>query len=345
MEEIAYQQFKNTITKSKIYLEDACERTKIKCGEITEDNIEDKFNIYFKKLQEKIRKYIDYPDGIIIDYHIEDKFSKLFLTFVINNKNTFIYKFNEDGRKGKKIENDIEYDYKDLYHSYSNIYEYNQNIKYMGKVIKVEKINITKIKKISQFLKYENLDLIQYESLEKYFDNHKFPNQLSNDIITNFVHSLIPKNLEILLRSGGKFINPHYNTWDSERGIYTTLKTNECETDSWGLHIDLIFSKQLANDLGYIFNFNFQYGILNKKSIIKGEKFEKNGKNYSAIEYATLKLCKKKDRPHEVVFFADHIKLKDYLEAIIFTDEEQYQKFKNMKGIKFKNKMKLIKEF
>jgi len=341
MEEIAYQQYKNKITESKIYLENACKRTEIKCGKITEDNIEDKFNIYFKKLQKRSRKYIDYPDGIVISL----LFSKNFFTFVINDKNTFIYNFNEDGRKGKKIENDIEYDYEDLYHSYGNIYRYNQNIKYMGKVIKVEKINITKIKKISQFLKYENLDLIQYESLEKYFDNHKFPNQLSNDIITNFVHSLIPKNLEILLRSGGKFINPHYNTYNSERGIYTTLKTNECETGKWGLHIDLIFSKQLANDLGYIFNFHFQYGILDKKSIIKGEKFEKNGKTYSAIEYATLKLCKKKDRPHEVVFFADHIKLKDYLEAIVFTDEKQYQKFKNMKGIKFKNKMKLIKEF
>ena len=79
---------------------------------------------------------------------------------------------------------------------------------------------------------------------------------------------------------------------------------------------------------------------------MKGQTFFIKEKEYSAVEKGTIVLCKKKEdyRAHEVIFYTDHIKLKDYLEAIIFGDEEQYKTFKNMKGIKFKNKMKLIKE-
>jgi hypothetical protein len=274
MEEVAYNQIKKTLIKNKKTFQSWCEYNEIKCSNINENNAEDKFNIYFKKLQKKLRKNNNYPDGIVIDVH--------FYTHLI--------------------------------------------------LIKIEKINITKIKKISQILEYENLNLVQYENLEKYFIDHKFPNQLTNNIITNFIHGLSPMKLEILLKSGGKFFNPHYNSFDSERGIYTTLKTNECRvSEFYGTSPYLLFSKQLVNDLGYIFNFNFQYGILDKESIIKGQVFEKDGKKYSAIEYSTIKLCKKRVRNHEVVFFAEHI-------------EKQYQKFKSMKGIKFKNKMKLIKQ-
>ena len=75
------------------------------------------------------------------------------------------------------------------------------------------------------------------------------------------------------------------------------------------------------------------------------EYFIIKGKTYSAVEKGTFNLCKQKldERQHEVVFYTDHIKLKDYLEAIVFSDEEQYNLFKNMKGIKFKNKMILKK--
>ena len=339
MEEVAYNQIKKTVIKNKKNFQSWCEYNEIKCSNINENNAEDKFNIYFKKLQKKLRKNNNYPDGIVIDLPFYTH-----LILVINDKNTFIYN-NLASKKPKILENDIKYDYNQLVMSYEDLYRYNENIKHMKKVIKIEKINITKIKKISQILEYENLNLVQYENLEKYFIDHKFPNQLTNNIITNFIHGLSPKNLEILLKSGGKFFNPHYNSFDSERGIYTTLKTNECRVpEFYETRPYLLFSKQLANDLGYIFNFNYQYGILDKESIIKGQVFEKDGKKYSAIEYSTIKLCKKRVRNHEVVFFAEHIKLRDYLEAIVFTDKEQYQKFKSMKGIKFKNKMKLIKQ-
>ena len=186
----------------------------------------------------------------------------------------------------------------------------------------------------------------QYSALEKYFNNHQFPNQFTNNIVEGFVHNLSYMKLEILLKSGnGKFFNPvSQNAYDSERGIYTTLQTSKCHVSRFiGINPALIFSKQLANDFGYIFNFMFQYGRLTKNSYIKGQTFKIKGKEYSAVEKGTLEVCKKEEngRSHEVIFYTDHIKLKDYLEAIIFTDEEMYKLFKNMKGIKFKNKFKL----
>ena len=86
----------------------------------------------------------------------------------------------------------------------------------------------------------------------------------------------------------------------------------------------------------------FGVGYLGYTGARSYDKFKIKGKDYSAVEKGTLLLCKKENRPHEVVFFTDHIKIKDYLEAIVFTDKEQYDLFKNMKGIRFKNKMILM---
>ena len=327
-----------------------CEELNIKCENIDEKNkdkyikkIVKKEQIIFKKEIDNLigEKKIDY--GIIIKYidysnfYLNFKDDKLYL---ILDKKVYIL--------------DIDLDYKEdflfrIEISIGHITEFNNFHKKLNKLVKnkTKLIDLKKINSISKLITYDNLMVGQYKVLENYFNNNKFKKQFSNNLIKGFVHNLAPMKLELILKTGGKFINPiSGNTYDSERGIYTTLNTLRCKVNRFHGHNPfLLFSKDLANDFGYIVNFGFHYGKISKDSLIKGENFSLNGKNYSAVEKSTIKICnkKKKSRSHEIIFFTDHIKLKDYLIGIFFSDENTYNLFKNMKGVSFKNKMFLLK--
>lgn len=309
---------------------------------ITEKNIKKRVNFIVKYeqkiLKEEIKEIIEIKLGFVSKLYINKKISYYnftpSLTQIIDSK--YIYSF----------ENDIEYtEYKKFIRIFLEIYEYNDFYKKLNRFNenKTKIIDFNKINKVSQIFEYQKIMKNQYKVLEKYFENTKFPNQLTDGTIHGFVHNLNEMSLELLLKGNNKFINPvSGNSFDSERGIYTTLKTSKCDVIRFRIHenfIALVFSKELVNDFGYIFNFDFRYGSVNNESYIKNKK-------YSAIERATKKLCREKyaTRSHEVIFYTDHIKMKDYLEAIIFTDEKTFKLFKNMKGVKFKNKMRLIKE-
>lgn len=335
MEEKSLIQYKEILLNSSIKsLKNKCKELNLFFCDITEKNINNKVDYIIKYEQKNLKKILKLKYGFIFFYE-----NNIFLnitdskTYLIT-KNILIF------------ENDIEYNFLDLIKSYENILEFNDFYKITNKVLKEKtKLISLKFNKVSQILEYKNLMKNQYKFLENYFDNNKFPNQFQNKIVDYFVHNLSPMRLEMLLKSGNhKFINPiSGNTYDSERGIYTTLQTHKCKTGRFlGFYPSLIFSKELANDFGYIFNFNFNFGRINKFSYVKGQIFKTGEKEYSAVEKGALKLCKSKDKSHEIVFYTDHIKLKDYLESIIFTDEKVYNTFKKMKDIKFKNKMKLI---
>jgi len=344
MEKEAFKKFRDSIDIRKT-IKQYCKKHNIICGNITEKNKSQKLNYFIKEYQKKVKKDIKYLLGKEeIEYgFVYEKigYEKRDNYISITDKKTYIildqYLY--------ELENDIIYDFYEIFDILSEILEYNKFYKKINKVTKNKKklIDLYNFDKMSQILEYKDLMKNQYNVLENYFNNTKFPNQLKNNIINNFVHTISDMKLELLLKSGSnKFINPvSGNTYDSERGIYTTLKTDKCKIPRWsGYNATLVFSKELANDFGYIFNFSYQFGVVKEDSLIKGQYFKVKGKEYSAVEKGAILLCKKDNRAHEVVFYTDHIKLKDYLEAIIFQDEEQYKLFKNMKDIKYKNKMK-----
>jgi len=338
MEKEAFDTYKQIYYGSK-FLENDCKFYKISCGKITKENENNVIDLIVEKQQKNIKKELK---------NLKIKYGFLVKTedFILNITDDYTYFINKD-LKIFKLKNDIKYNYKKIYLSVGHILEYNRFYKILNKVVKDKQkiIDWKNFKKISQIIDYDNLMISQYKILENYFDTTKFPNQFRHNIITNFVHNLSLMKLEILLKTGGKFVNPvSQNTFDSERGIYTTLSTGECTTSRFeGQNPALVFSKKLANDFGYIFNFGFDYGRLNKGSYIKGQTFKLKNEEYSAIERGVIKLCNRKKnlRNHEVIFYTDHIKLEDYLEAIVFHDKKDYNLFKNMKGIRFKNKMVL----
>jgi hypothetical protein len=349
MEKIMLEQKRKSYNQYKpLGLKKVCKKLNLYFCSITEKNKKEKIEYIIKYEQKSLKKDIKkLLEGNEIDYG-----------FLVKMGSNYFYSITDDytyiiiGKKILKFINDKEYDnYFSINGSYNNIIGYNAVYKRLNKLIGTNEklIDIKRLKKISNLLSYKNLMGDQYNELENYFSNNKFPNQLENNIIEGFVHNLEPHILEFILKSGNhKFINPiSGRTYNSERGVYTTLRTSNCHVSRFmaGSNPALVFSKELANDFGYIFNFNFNYGVVNNESYIKGQTFIIKGKKYSAVEKGTIVLCKKKldERQHEVVFYTDHIKLKDYLEAIVFSDEEQYKLFKNMKGIKFKNKMILKK--
>jgi len=341
MEKKILENIENLIVKRPIKtIKGICEKLEIDCRNLNEKN-KDKYvkkivkkrqNIYKKEIDNLIGvKKIDY--GVLInfdDFYINVKDDKLYL---IIGKKFYILDIDIDYKE------DLEYS---IRNSVGHILEFNTLHNKLNKLVenKTKLIDFKKINNLSKLLTYDNLMIGQYKVLENYFMDNKFKNQFSNNLVEGFVHNLSPMKLELILKTGGKFINPiSGNTYDSERGIYTTLDTLKCGVNRFGgSNPALLFSKDLANDFGYIVNFGFQYGKLTKDSLIKN-------KNYSAVEKATIKICNKKRvlRNHEIIFFTDHIKLKDYLLGIFFTDEYTYNLFKNMKGVSFKNKMFLLK--
>lgn len=324
MEEYNNNLIIESIEEDERFKNNVCKKFNLRCNN-TSTNI-------FKNFQKKLKKDNDYQEkGFLVVYK---KRRIEYLILITDEKTTL--------NRKHSFKNDIICDYKLLIKNFRHIEEFNLFHEKLNKLVKkdkrVELVDYDEIKKISQLFKYDNLMLNQYINLEQYFDNLPKTNNLQNNIIEYFVHSLTLFNLEILLKGGGKFINPvSENTYDSERGIYTTLKSSQCNIKNWlsNLRPILYFSPQLVNDFGYYINFGYHFGIIDKNSLIKGEKYGK----YSAAEKAVKILCKEKNTSHEVVFVTDHIKLKDYLEKIVFYEKEQYDLFKNMKGIKFKNKM------
>ena len=348
MEKEAFKQFKEEYVSVK-NINVLCKEYKIECDDV---NKKEKLNYFTREYQKVIRKKIKYLVGkekikygfVYNDVSIyNDVFTNNYISITDENSYIILDDYLLD------MDNDIKYDFFDLFNIIEIIIKYNRIYKKLNKLLKNKEkiINIFNFNKISQIFKYKDLNINQYQVLEDYFDKIIFPNQLKNNIINYFIHNIPLMNLEILLKSGSnKFINPiSANTFDSIRGIYTTLKTDKCEVSSFAeKRPSLIFSKDLANDYGYIFNFDFQYGFINKETLIKGQTFQIKGKEYSALEKGIILLCNKKykNRTHEVIFYTDHIKLKDYLESIIFHNQEDYQLFKNMKDVKYKNKMKYI---